>query len=441
MSYLTQMMALTTQNFVSAATGIALAIALIRAFARASGNTVGNFWVDLTRSTLYVLLPLSLIAALFLVWQGVPQNLGAYVDATTLEGAKQTLSQGPAASQIAIKQLGTNGGGFWNANSSVPYENPTPLSNFLEVLYILLISAALTHTFGRMVKDERQGWALYAAMSVIFLAFVAIAYWAEAAGNPHFARARARSRQHGRQGGSLRHHQLGAVGGGDHGRLERLRQLHARQLHAARRHDADHHDAARRDHLRRRRLRPLRHAAVRHRRRVHCRPDGRPHAGISRQEDRGQGSQDGHAGHPGSAVDRSSASPRYPSWCRSACPACRMPARTGSARSCTSTRRRPRNNGSAFAGFTGNTLWYNTTGGLSMLVGRYFVIIPMMAIAGSLVAKKIVPASAGTFPTHGGLFVGLLVGVILIIGGLTFFPALALGPIAEHFAMRGGQVF
>src|SRR6185295_19086802 len=187
MSYLTQMMALTTQNFVSAATGIALVIALVRAFARASANTVGNFWVDLTRCTLYVLLPISFVAALVLVWQGVPQNLGAYVDATTLEGAKQVLSQGPAASQIAVKQLGTNGGGFWNANSAVPYENPTPLSNFLEVLYILLISAALTHTFGRMVKDERQGWALYAAMSVIFLALVAFSYWAEGSGNPNFA--------------------------------------------------------------------------------------------------------------------------------------------------------------------------------------------------------------------------------------------------------------
>ena len=187
MSYLTQMAALTTQNFVSAATGIALAIALIRAFARASGKTVGNFWVDLTRCTLYVLLPLSIVAALFLVWQGVPQNVGPYVDATTLEGATQTISQGPAASQIAIKQLGTNGGGFWNANSAVPYENPTPLSNFVEILYILLIAAALTHTFGRMVKDERQGWALYAAMSIVFLAGVLITYWAEGAGNPNFA--------------------------------------------------------------------------------------------------------------------------------------------------------------------------------------------------------------------------------------------------------------
>ena len=187
LSYLTQMVGLTTQNFVSAATGIALAVALIRGFARASAKTVGNFWVDLTRCTLYVLLPLSIIAALFLVWQGVPQNLGAYVDATTLEGAKQVISQGPAASQIAIKQLGTNGGGFWNANSAVPYENPTPLSNFVEALYILLISAALTHTFGRMVKDERQGWALYAVMSILFFAGLVVCYWAEGSGNPQFA--------------------------------------------------------------------------------------------------------------------------------------------------------------------------------------------------------------------------------------------------------------
>src|SRR6478672_6153943 len=187
LSYLTQMVGLTTQNFVSAATGIALAVVLIRAFARTLGKTVGNFWVDLSRCTLYVLLPLSIVAALILVWQGVPQNLGAYVDATTLEGAKQTLSQGPAASQIAIKQLGTNGGGFWNANSAVPYENPTPMSNFLQLIYILIISAALTHTFGRMVKDERQGWALYAVMSILFFAGLIVCYWAEGSGNPQFA--------------------------------------------------------------------------------------------------------------------------------------------------------------------------------------------------------------------------------------------------------------
>ncbi len=193
LSYLTQMVGLTTQNFVSAATGIALAVALIRAFARASAKTVGNFWVDLTRCTLYVLLPLSIVAALFLVWQGVPQNLGPYIDATTLEGAKQLISQGPAASQIAIKQLGTNGGGFWNANSSSLTRTRRRSSNFVEVLFILLISAALTHTFGRMVKDTRQGWALYAVMLIILVVCLAVTYWAEGCRQRQFRASRHRS--------------------------------------------------------------------------------------------------------------------------------------------------------------------------------------------------------------------------------------------------------
>ena len=370
----------------------------------------------------------------------MPQNIGAYVDATTLEGAKQTLSQGPAASQIAIKQLGTNGGGFWNANSAVPYENPTPLSNFLEVLYILLISAALTHTFGRMVKDERQGWALYAAMSIIFLAGVLVTYWAEGAGNPNFAalgldpaNMEGKEVRFGIANSSLWAVATTAASNGSV-------NCHARQLHAARRDDPDDHDAARRDHLRRRRLRPLRHAAHGHRRRVRRRADGRPHAGISRQEDRGEGGQDGDARHSDPAAVDARLHRGGGRCCRSACPASRIPARTASARSLYLYTSQTANNGSAFAGFTGNTLWYNTTGGLAMLIGRYFVIVPMMAVAGSLVAKKTVPASAGTFPTHGGLFVGLLVGVILIIGGLTFFPALALGPIVEHFAMHGRTV-
>ncbi len=297
MSYLTQMAALTTQNFVSAATGIALAIALIRAFARASAKTVGNFWVDLTRCTLYVLLPLSFVGALFLVWQGVPQNVGPYVDATTLEGATQTISQGPAASQIAIKQLGTNGGGFWNANSSVPYENPTPLSNFVEVLYILLISAALTHTFGRMVKDERQGWALYAAMSILFLAGVLVTYWAEGAGNPNFAA-------------------LGLDPANMEGKEVRFGIANS-SLWAVATTDASNGSVnAMHDSFtplggmipiinmelgeiiyRRRRLGSLWHAAHGHRCRVRRRADGRPHAGIPRQEDRGEGGQNGDARH------------------------------------------------------------------------------------------------------------------------------------------------
>ena len=440
LSYLTQMVGLTTQNFVSAATGIALVVALIRAFARNSAKTVGNFWVDLTRCTLYVLLPLSIVAALILVWQGVPQNLGAYVDATTLEGAKQIISQGPAASQIAIKQLGTNGGGFWNANSAVPYENPTPVSNFLELLYILLISAALTHTFGRMVKDERQGWALYAAMSIVFIACVAISYWAEGSGNPQFAalgldpaNMEGKEVRFGIANSSLwevattaasngsvnsMHDSYtplggmmaiilmqlgeiiyGGVGSGLYGMLLFViiavfvagLMVGRTPEYLGKKIEAKEVKMAMLAIL----ILPLSilgFMAV-----ATVTPFG-----LSSVQDPGP--------HGFSEIMYLYSSS------------------TG-------------NNGSAFAGFTGNTLWYNTTGGLAMLIGRYFVIIPMMAVAGTLVAKKIVPASTGTFPTHGGLFVGLLVGVILIVGGLTFFPALALGPIIQHFAMMAGQLF
>jgi potassium-transporting ATPase potassium-binding subunit len=440
MSYLTQMAALTTQNFVSAATGIALAIALVRAFARASAKTVGNFWVDLTRCTLYILLPISLIAALFLVWQGVPQNLGAYVDGTTLEGAKQVLSQGPAASQIAIKQLGTNGGGFWNANSAVPYENPTPLSNFIELLLILLIPAALTQTFGRMVRDERQGWALYAAMSIVFLAGVAICYWAEGAGNPAFAalgidpiNMEGKEVRFGIANSSLwavattaasngsvnsmldsftpiggmvpmLMIQLGeviygGVGSGLYGMLlyvilavfiaglmvgrtpEYLcKKLEAKEVKMA---------------MLAILILPL------------------SMLGFSAAA----------VVIPPAVASTNNAGPHGFSEILYA-----YVSQTG-------------NNGSAFAGLTGNTVWYNVTGGLAMLIGRYFVIVPVMAIAGSLVEKKRVPPSAGTFPTHGGLFVGLLVGVILITGGLIYFPALSLGPIVEDLAMRAHTLF
>jgi K+-transporting ATPase ATPase A chain len=440
LSYLSQMLGLTTQNFVSAATGIALVIALIRAFARGSAKTLGNFWVDLTRCTLYVLLPIAFVGALFLVWQGVPQNLNAYVEATTLEGAKQVISQGPAASQIAIKQLGTNGGGFWNANSAVPYENPTPLSNFLQVLFILLIPAALTYTFGRMVKDQRQGWALYAAMSIIFLAGVAVTYWAEATGNLNFAALGIdTANMEGKEvrfgiansalwavattaasngsvnsmhdsftplGGMIPIIMMqlgeiiyGGVGSGLYGMLLMVivavfvagLMVGRTPEYLGKKIEAKEVKMAMLAIL----ILPLMilgFMAV-----ATVTPFG-----LSSIQDPGP--------HGFSEIMYLYSSS------------------TG-------------NNGSAFAGFTGNTLWYNTTGGIAMLVGRYFVIIPAMAVAGSLVAKKIVPASAGTFPTHGGLFIGLLVGVILIIGGLTFFPALALGPIAEHFAMLAGTLF
>jgi K+-transporting ATPase ATPase A chain len=440
MSYLTQMAALTTQNFVSAATGIALAIALVRAFARKSAKTLGNFWVDLVRSTLYVLLPLAIVGALFLVWQGVPQNLGPYVEATTLEGATQTISQGPAASQIAIKQLGTNGGGFWNANSSVPYENPTPLSNFVEMLFILLIPAALTATFGRMVGNERQGWALYAAMSLIFLVGVAVTYWAEGAGNPQFAAlgldpanwegkevrfglansglwavattaasngsVNAMHDSFTPLGGMIPIIMMqlgeiiyGGVGSGLYGMLLMVvvavfvagLMVGRTPEYLGKKIEAKEVKMAMLAIL----ILPLSMLAL---------------TAISVVLPFGLSSIQDPGPHGFSEV-------LYLFTSQTA------------------------NNGSAFAGFTGNTLWYNTTGGLAMLVGRYFVIVPMMAVAGSLVGKTRAPASVGTFPTTGGLFVGLLVGVILIVGGLTFFPALALGPIVEHFAMLSGQLF
>lgn len=440
MSYLSQMAGLTTQNFVSAATGIALMLALVRGFARRQAATVGNFWVDITRATLYVLLPLSIVFALVLVWQGVPQNFGAYVDATTLEGTKQVLSQGPAASQIAIKQLGTNGGGFWNANSAAPYENPTPFSNFLQMLAILLIAAALTHTFGAMVRDRRQGWALYAAMSAIFLAGVAIVYWAESEGNPQFAalgldpaNSEGKEVRFGIANSSLwavataaasngsvnamldsftplggmvpivmiqlGEIVFGGVGSGLYGMLlfvvvtvfiaglmvgrtpEYLgKKIEAREVKMA---------------MLAILLVPmtiLGFMAI---------ASVMPFA-ISSVQDAGP-----HGFSELMYLYVSSAG----------------------------------NNGSAFAGITGNTLWYNTTGGLAMLLGRYGVIVPVMAIAGALAAKTIVPPSAGTFPTHSALFVGLLIGVILIVGGLTFLPALTLGPIAEHLSMRAGLLF
>ena len=440
LSYLTQMVGLTTQNFVSAATGIALAIALIRAFARASMQTVGNFWVDLTRTTLYVLVPLSVIGALVLLWQGVPQTLGPYVDATTLEGAKQTLSLGPAASQIAIKQLGTNGGGFWNANSSVPYENPTAVSNFVEVLYILLIAAALTHTFGRMVRDERQGWAIYAAMSVIFLGGLLVCYWAEGHGNDAL-------------------HAIGLTGGNMEGKEVRFgianSSLWATATTAASNGSVNSmHDS----------YTPLGGLI--------------PMLMIQLGEVIYGGVGSGLYGIllfvilavfiaglmvgrtpeylgkkieakevkmamlailvlPLSILGFTAAAAVIPSAVASTA----NPGPHGFSEILYAYASQTGNNGSAFAGLTGNTMWYNVTGGVAMLIGRYFVIIPMMAIAGSLVAKKTVPASAGTFPTHGLLFVGLLVGVILIIGGLIFFPALALGPIVEQFAMTAGTLF
>ncbi|HKU54635.1 MAG TPA: potassium-transporting ATPase subunit KdpA [Rhizomicrobium sp.] len=441
MSYLVQMLGLTVHNFVSAATGIALALALIRGFARRSAKTVGNFWADLTRCTLYVLLPMSLVMALFLVWQGVPQNLDAYTSVLGLEGVKQMITQGPVASQDAIKMLGTNGGGFFNVNSAHPFENPTGLTDFVELWSILVISAALTHTFGRMVKDTRQGWAIFAVMGVLFLGGLAVTYWAEGQGNAAVAAA------HVGQTGNME------------GKEVRFGVANS-ALWAVATTDASNgsinamHDS----------FTPLGGLI--------------PMINIELGEIVFGGVGSGLYGMllfavitmfvAGLMVGRT---PEYlgkkieskevkmamlaililplsilgftalasVSKLGLAGPLNSGP--HGFSEILYAFTSATGNNGSAFAGLTANTVFYNTTLGLAMLIGRFLFIVPMMAVAGSLAAKKIVPASAGTFPTHGGLFVGLLIGVILIVGGLTFFPALSLGPIVEHLAMRAGIFF
>ncbi|NEU13140.1 potassium-transporting ATPase subunit KdpA [Methylobacterium sp. BTF04] len=440
LSYLTQMLGLTHQNFLSAATGIALAVALVRGFSRASAKTVGSFWVDLTRCTLYVLLPICIVYTLFLVSQGIPQTLGGAVEATTLEGAKQTIAVGPVASQVAIKMLGTNGGGFFNVNASHPFENPTALSNFIQIVSIFAIGAALTNVFGRMVGDERQGWAILAAMGVLFLAGTAVVYWAESAGSPVL-------------------NGLGLTGGNMEGKEVRF-GIVASALFAAVTTAASC-------------------GAVNAMHDSFTALGGMiPLINMELGEIIVGGVGAGLYGIlvfvivtifvAGLMVGRT---PEYlgkkieakevkMAMLAILCLPLMMLGFTALATVVAAGLAGPANagphgfseilyaftsaaanNGSAFGGLTGNTVFYNTTLAIGMLFGRFFVIIPALAIAGSLAAKKTVPASAGTFPTHGGLFVGLLVGVILIVGGLTFFPALALGPIVEHLAGGLGQTF
>ena len=440
MSYFSQMVGLTVHNFTSAATGIALAIAFIRAFSRATVKTLGSFWVDLTRCTLYLLLPVALVFALVLVWQGVPQNLDPYVSATTVEGARQTIAQGPVASQVAIKMLGTNGGGFFNANAAHPYENPTPLSNLLQMVAIFAIGAGLTNSFGRMVKDERQGWAILAAMGVLFLAGVAILYAAEAGGNPLITA-------------------LGVDGGNMEGKEVRF-GIAGSALFATVTTDASC-GAVNAMHSS---FTPLGGLV--------------PLLNMQLGEIIVGGVGAGFYGMllfvvlavfiAGQMVGRT---PEYLGkkiesreirlaflallvlplaiLGFTALAAILPEARTSLANAgphgfseflyaYTSA---GANNGSAFAGLNANTPFFNLTLGLTMLVGRFLMIVPMLGIAGSLAAKKRLPPSAGTFPTHSPLFVGLLVGVILIVGGLAFMPALALGPVVEHFALVAGQTF
>ena len=440
LSYLTQMVGLTHQNFLSAATGIALAVAMIRGFARSSMRTIGNFWVDVTRCTLYVLLPICIVYALFLVWQGMPQTLGPYVEATTLEGARQTIAVGPVASQVAIKMLGTNGGGFFNANAAHPFENPTALSNFVQMLSIFAIGAAMTNVFGRMVGNERQGWAILAVMGVLFIAGVAVTYWAEANGTSAM-------------------HALGLTGGNMEGKEVRFgivaSALFAVVTTAA---SCGAVNAMHDSFTALGGMIPLINMQL-----------GEIIVGGVGAGLYGMllfvvlaifvaglmvGRTPEYVGKKIEAREVKMAMLAilvlplmYLGWTAVAVvfpPAVASMANAGphgftevlyAFTSATG------NNGSAFAGLTGNTFFYNLTLAASMFVGRFFMIVPAMAIAGSLAAKKSVPSSAGTLPTTGGLFVGLVVGVILIIGGLTFFPALALGPIVEHLAMNANTLF
>jgi K+-transporting ATPase ATPase A chain len=444
MGYLVQMAGLTVHNFVSAAVGVALAIALIRGFARREASGIGNFWIDLTRCTLYILLPISIVMGLLFVWQGVPQNLSAYVDATTLEGAKETIAEGPVAAQEVIKVLGTNGGGFFNANSAHPYENPTALTNLFQMLLLIGIAAGLTNVLGRMVQDERQGWAIFAVMGVLLFIGVTTVYWAESHGNPAFAAFDVDSAPSALQAGgnmegkevrfgvtpsalfatvttdaggavdamhdsflplggmvlivnmALGEVTFGGVGSGLYGMLAfAIVTMFVAGLMVGRTPEYLGKKLEARE-VKMTMLSLLSYslsilgctalaAAV---------PQGL--AGIANSGPQGF-----------SEILYAFASA------------------TG-------------NNGSSFAGLSTNTLFYNMVLAAAMAIGRFIYVIPLLAVAGSLAQKKRVALSAGSVPTHSPQFVGLVAGVVLIMGGLAYFPAVSLGPVTEQVAMDRG---
>ncbi|GGY94359.1 potassium-transporting ATPase subunit KdpA [Novosphingobium colocasiae] len=440
LSNLSQMVALTIHNFLSAATGIAIAFALFRGFARREAGTIGNFWADCTRVTLYLLLPACVIYALFLVASGVPQTLASSIDATTLEGAKQTLILGPVASQEAIKMLGTNGGGFFNANSAHPFENPTALTNLVQMLSIFAIGSGLTWCFGKAVGNTRQGWAILAAMMVLFLTGAGIAYWQEAAGNPVL-------------------HNLGVAGGNMEGKEVRF-GIAASALFSVVTTAAScgavnaMHDS------------------------FTALGGVIPLFNMQLGEIVVGGVGAGIYGFllfallavfiAGLMVGRT---PEYVGkkiearevklavLAIAVLPLCILgftaisavlPAGLagplnkgphGFTEILYAYSSGTGNNGSAFAGLTAGTPFYNGLLGIAMWIGRFFMIVPALAIAGSLAAKKYTPETAGSFPTTGPLWIGLLVAIILIVGGLTFLPGLALGPIADHLAMISGRLF
>jgi len=442
MSHFSQMAGLTVQNFVSAATGIAIAAAVSRAFVRSGVEAIGNFWVDLTRGTLYVLLPIAIVVALGFVALGLPQTLAASVNATTLEGASQTIALGPVASQEAIKQLGTNGGGFMNVNAAHPFENPNAFSNYLGIFSMLVISAGVFYAFGQIVGSRRQAWALLAAVGILLVVGTGAIYWAETSGNPIHVAAGVDPALGNMEGKEVRFGQAttalyaavttglsnggvnamhssltplgglvpmflmqlgevlpGGVGSGLYGMVVfAVLAVFVAGLMVGRTPEF----LGKKIEAREMKLAMLALLIL-------------PLAIL--------GFSAVAAVIPAGLAGLANAGPHGLSEI--------LYAYTSAAA----------NNGSAFAGLSANSPWYNTTLGIAMLTGRFAYLVPVLAIAGSLVKKQKVPASAGTFPTDGPLFVGLLIGIILIMGGLQFFPALALGPILEHVLMLAGQTF
>jgi K+-transporting ATPase ATPase A chain len=453
LSYFVQMAGLTVHNFLSAAAGLAIAIALVRGFARHSVQSIGNFWVDLTRATLYILLPISAVAALVLCSQGAIQNLHAYTAVTTLEGVKQIIAQGPVASQEAIKMLGTNGGGFFNANSAHPFENPTPFTNMFQMFLIFLIPGALTYTFGRMVRDTRQGWAIFSAMAVLWLAGVVVAYHYEQKGTTTLAKAGIETVATTTQpGGNMEGKEtrfgiadsalfatvttdascgavnsmhdsftplgglvplfnielgevvFGGVGAGLYGMLMfAILAVFIAGLMVGRTPEYLGKKIEQKE-VKMAMIAMLVLAA-----------SVLLFASASSVIDFAKNS---YWNSPGPAAANTN-----------------NPAAHGFSEILYAYASATGNNGSAFAGINANTPWYNLTMGFAMLIGRFLMLLPLLCIAGSLAAKKQVPVSAGTFPTHGPLFVSLLVGVVLIVGALTYFPALSLGPVVEHLML------
>jgi K+-transporting ATPase ATPase A chain len=440
LSYFSQMVGLTVQNFVSAATGMAVVVPLARAFGRAKSTTVGNFWVDLTRVTLYVLLPLSIVVAFALIALGVPQNLSSYVDATTLEGAKQTIAQGPVASQIAIKQLGTNGGGFFNTNSAHPYENPNIWTNTVEVWAIIALALALAVAFGRMIGREREGWALLGVMLLFLIVGCAIAYWAEAGGNPLM-------------------HAMGIDGGNMEGKEVRF-GVPQSVTWATFTTGASNGsvNSMHNSYMPLGGLVPLVLIQI-----GEVVPGGvgsglygivvfaiiamfvaglmvgrtPEYLGKKLEAKEVKMAMLAILIMPVFILGFSAVSAVLPV----ALAGLANPGPRGYTEILYAFSSAAGNNGSAFAGLTANAPWYDTTLGIAMLACRFGIIVPVMAIAGSLAAKPKLAPSAGTFPTDGVLFIALLTGVIVIVSGLEFFPALALGPIVEHFQMLAGKTY